>query len=82
MSFISDEKSEVIIKTQILSQKIYYENSYNLKDILRVYCVYYLHNVILLYPHRDTFHKEIYHPPGEEFKNLEKMKDWKNSKEK
>lgn len=28
------------------------------------------------------FHKEIYHPPGEEFKNLEKMKDWKNSKEK
>ena len=21
--------------------------------------------------------KEIYHPPGEEFKNLEKVKDWK-----
>jgi len=29
-----------------------------------------------------TFTKEIYHPPGEEFKNLEKMKDWKNSREK
>jgi len=28
-----------------------------------------------------TFHKEIYHPPGEEFKNLEKMKDWKNFEE-
>jgi len=26
-----------------------------------------------------TFHKEIYHPPGEEFKNLEKMKDWKKN---
>jgi len=24
------------------------------------------------------FNTEIYHPPGEEFKNLEKMKDWKN----
>ncbi|MFX0040396.1 MAG: hypothetical protein ACFFCY_13600 [Promethearchaeota archaeon] len=23
------------------------------------------------------FNTEIYHPPGEEFKNLEKMKDWK-----
>ncbi len=28
------------------------------------------------------FNKEICHPTGEEFKNLEKMKDWKNSKEK
>jgi len=27
-----------------------------------------------------TINKEIYHPPGEEFKNFEKMKDWKNSK--
>lgn len=26
-----------------------------------------------------TFYKEIHHPIGEEFKNLEKMKDWKNS---
>ncbi|MFX1313984.1 MAG: hypothetical protein ACFFHD_15440 [Promethearchaeota archaeon] len=25
------------------------------------------------------FNKEIYHPPGEEFKNLEKMKDWKKN---
>ena len=23
------------------------------------------------------FRKEIYHPPGEEFKNLEKMENWK-----
>ncbi len=23
------------------------------------------------------FNTEIYHPPGEEFKNLENMKDWK-----
>lgn len=25
------------------------------------------------------FHTEIYHPPGEEFKNLEKMKNWKKN---
>ena len=25
------------------------------------------------------FNTEIYHPPGEEFKNLENMKDWKKN---
>jgi DNA-directed RNA polymerase subunit M/transcription elongation factor TFIIS len=24
-----------------------------------------------------NFNKEIYHPPGEEFKNLEKIEEWK-----
>ncbi|MFX1420052.1 MAG: hypothetical protein ACFE9N_14130 [Promethearchaeota archaeon] len=27
------------------------------------------------------FSTEIYHPPGEEFKNSEKMKNWKKKKE-
>jgi DNA-directed RNA polymerase subunit M/transcription elongation factor TFIIS len=26
------------------------------------------------------FNTEIHHPPGEEFKNLKKMKDWKKKK--